>query len=169
MARESKASAHPVVPNSRDNGTHLNAKNQADPKDSQWTPEEIAQVLKTAELLKQKGSAQKINVAVFSSEIGLSRKNAYKHKHNHEQSAESLKQKLESLQAQHDADAEKIRLLENQLERAEVSEKLRLVMRELIIDYQKKEPANTPRRRRLIGEYCRLSRSLGLEPLSLWE
>jgi phage gp16-like protein len=135
-----------------------------------WTPEEIAQVLKTAELLKQKGSAQKINVAAFSGEIGLSRKNAYKHKHNHEQLAETLKQQLESLQSQHAADAEKIRLLENQLEQAEVSEKLRLVMRELIIDYQKKEPANRPRRRKLIAKYNRPERSghsLGLAPLSL--
>lgn len=136
--------------------------------ESGWTPEEIAQVLKTAELLKQKGSAQKINVAAFSNEIGLSRKNAYKHKHNHEESAESLKQQLENLQARHNADAEKIRLLEKQLEQAEVSEKLRLVMRELIIDYQKKEPMSRPRRRKLIAKYNRLCRSLGLEPLSLW-
>lgn len=136
--------------------------------EAEWTPEEIAQVLKTAELLKQKGSTQKINVATFSSEIGLSRKNAYKHKNNHEQSAESLKRQLESLQAQHDADAEKIRLLEKQLKQAEVSEKLRLVMRELIVDYQKKESASRPRHRKLIAKYNRLCRSLGLEPLKLW-
>jgi hypothetical protein len=144
-------------------------KQHRQPKALGWTPDEIAQVLKAAELLKRKGSAQKINVAAFSGEIGLSRKNAYKHKKNHEHTLSDLQQRVEELQAQKSAAAEAIALLEKQLEEAELSEKLRLIMRELIIDYQKKEPVNKRRRRKLIEKYNRLCRSLAVEPLPLWE
>lgn len=138
-------------------------------KTREWTPDEIAHVLQIAELLRRKGVGQKINVAAFCQEIGLSRKNAYKHKKQHEQSLLSLQQQLEQLRAQHDADTEKIRLLETRLKKAELGEKLRLVMRELIIDYQKKEPGPTPKRRKLLDRCNKLRRSLGLEPLNLWE
>jgi hypothetical protein len=109
-----------------------------------WSYEEIAQVLKAAEFLKSKGSTIKLNVSAFCQEIGLSRKNAYK-------------------------DNEKIRLLETRLAEAEKHEKLRLVLCDLVDDYQKKEPGWTPRRQRLLDESNRISASLGLEPLSLWD
>ncbi|MCI0691709.1 hypothetical protein L0337_06830 [candidate division KSB1 bacterium] len=133
---------------------------------SSWTPEEIAQVLKTAELLKQKDAAQKLNVAALCEEMGISRKNAYKHKKNHEHVRSDTQKQLQELAAQHDSDVEKIRLLEAHLEQADLHEKLRLVMRELIIDLQKKEPDPTPKRQRLIAEYNRLSTSLGQKPPS---
>lgn len=132
---------------------------------SSWTPEEIAQVLKAAELLKQKDSAQKLNVAALCEEIGVSRKNAYKHKKNHEQVQSGTQKQFQELAAQHNSDAEKIRLLEERLEQADLHEKLRLVMRELIIDLQKKEPDSMPKRQRLIEKYNQLSISLGQKPL----
>jgi len=132
---------------------------------STWTPDEIAHVLKAAELLNQKDSAQKLNVAALCEEIGISRKNAYKHKKGQARVESSMQQHLQELAAQHDSDAEKIRLLEARLEQADLHEKLRLVMRELIIDHQKKEPDPTRRRQRLIAEYNRLSTSLGQKPL----
>jgi len=131
-----------------------------------WAPDEIAQVLKTAELLKQKDSAQTLNVAALCEEIGISRKNAYKHKKSHAHVESSVQQQLQEIQAQHDADVEKIRLLEERLEQADLHEKLRLVMRELIIDYQKKEPDPTHKRQRLTEKYNQLSTSLGQKPPS---
>jgi len=131
-----------------------------------WTPDEIAHVLKAAELLNQKDSAQKLNVAALCEEMGISRKNAYKHKKNHEQVQSGTQKQLQELAAQHNSDAEKVRLLETRLEQADLHEKLRLVMRELIIDYQKKEPDPTHKRQGLIAEYSRLSTSLGQKPPS---
>lgn len=133
---------------------------------STWTPDEIAQVLKTAELLKQKDCTQTLNVAALCDEIGISRKNAYKHKKNHAHGQSDTQKQLEALAAQHDVDVEKIRLLEERLEQADLHEKLRLVMRELIIDLQKKEAGSRPKRQRLIAEYNRLSTSLGQKPPS---
>lgn len=134
-----------------------------------WSNEDIAQVLKTAELLKKNGSVIKLNVSAFCHQIGLSRKNAYKHKRHFDQSSASLRRQLAELKAVHSSDSEKIRLLETRLAEAEKHEKLRLVLRELVQDYQKKEPGWTPRRQRLLDESNRISASLGLEPLSLWE
>jgi hypothetical protein len=133
---------------------------------STWTPDEIAHVLKTAELLNQKGSAQKLNVAALCDEIGISRKNAYKHKKNHEHTQSDTQKQLDAFAAQHDAEVEKVRLLEERLAQADLHEKLRLVMRELIIDLQKKEAGSRPKRQRLIAEYNRLSTSLGQTPPS---
>jgi len=133
---------------------------------STWTPDEIAHVLKAAELLNQKDSAQKLNVAALCEEIGISRKNAYKHKKNHAHVQSDTQKQLQELAAQHDSDVEKIRLLEARLEQADLHEKLRLVMRELIIDLQKKEPDSMHKRQRLIAEYSRLSTSLGQKPPS---
>ena len=132
---------------------------------SSWTADEIAHVLKTAELLKQKGSAQKLNVAALCDEIGISRKNAYKHKNNHEYTESDLQQQLQELETQHDCDAQKIRLLEERLAEADLHDKLRLVMRELIIDLQKKDAGSKRRRQKLIEKYNRLSASLGQRPL----
>jgi hypothetical protein len=134
-----------------------------------WSYEEIAQVLKAAEFLKSKGSTIKLNVSAFCQEIGLSRKNAYKHKRHFDQDSVSLRQQLAELQSTHNSDNEKIRLLETRLAEAEKHEKLRLVLCDLVDDYQKKEPGWTPRRQRLLDESNRISASLGLEPLSLWD
>jgi len=135
----------------------------------EWTPEEIAQILKAAELLRAKRAGQRLNVVAFCRQIGLSRKNAYKHKRHYEKTVSSLRHELEHVRAQRDGDVEKIRLLERRLEQAEQEEKLRLVMRELIQDYQKKEPGWTRKRQRLLDEYNRVCQCLGLAPLSLWE
>jgi hypothetical protein len=134
-----------------------------------WSYEEIAQVLKAAELLKRKGSTIKLNVSAFCHQIGLSRKNAYKHKRHFEQNTDHLRQQLAELKEAHSHDSEKIRLLETRLAEAEKHEKLRLVLHDLVQDYQKKEPGWTPRRQRLLDESNRISASLGLEPLSLWD
>lgn len=134
---------------------------------SPWTSEEIAQILKAAELFRQKGATQKFNVAAFCDEVGISRKNAYKHKKKYENTLSGLQLQLEALLKQHDCDAEKIRLLQERVEQVDMNEKLRLVMRELIVDYQKKDSGRMPRRQRLIDKYNRLSKSLGQEPLNL--
>jgi len=143
-------------------------KNQ-DKADKTWSAEEIAQVLKTAEILHRKGATHKLNIRAFCQEIGLSRKNAYKHKRRFDQESASLRQQLADLQSLHSSDGEKIRLLELRLAEAEKQEKLRLVLRDLVQDYQKKEPSWTRKRQRLLDESNRISASLGLEPLNLWE
>lgn len=108
-------------------------------KNESWTHEEIGQVLKVAELLNRKSPGQKFNVSAFCEEIGLSRKNAYKHKRHYEEEITRLRQQLAQLQEQHSADVEKTRLLEARLAEAERNEKLQAVMRELIQDSQKKK------------------------------
>jgi ABC-type Fe3+/spermidine/putrescine transport system ATPase subunit len=132
---------------------------------STWTPADIAHVLKTAELLNQKGSAQKLNVAALCEEIGISRKNAYKHKKHHEHVQSDTQKQRQALAAQHNSDVEKIRLLEERLEQADLHEKLRLVMRELIIDLQKKDLGSRPKRQKLIEKCNQLSTFLGQKPL----
>ena len=55
-----------------------------------WNSAEIAYVLKAAELLKREATFPKINISRFCNEIGISRKNAYKHKNKFEQLLEGL-------------------------------------------------------------------------------
>lgn len=147
----------------------MTPKNRSFSPSADWRPEEIAQVLKTAEILQQKGSVLKINVSSFCAEIGLSRKNAYKHKRHFEENQSAMAAQWAGLSEQHQQDLEKIRLLEARLAEAEIHQHLRGVLRELVIDYQKKEPGQTPKRQRLLEKYNRISASLGVEPLTLWE
>jgi len=144
-------------------------KNRCSSPSAQWTSDEIAQVLKTAEMLRHKGSALKLNVSSFCAEVGLSRKNAYKHKRHFEKNQSAVAAQWSELNEQHQRDLEKIRLLEARLAEAEIHQHLRAVLRELVIDYQKKEPGKTPKRQRLLDKYNHISHSLGLAPLSLWE
>ena len=58
---------------------------------STYTKKEIAAILQTAELLKRKGSSERINISQFCREAGISRKNAYKHKRNIDLSEDGLK------------------------------------------------------------------------------
>lgn len=116
----------------------MNRNNDAD---SVWTQEEIAQVLKTADLLRHKSKKQRLNIRDFCEEIGLSRKNAYKHKRHYETEIAEIKQQLAQIKEEHNRDIEKNRLLEQRLAEAERKEKLIDLMRALIQDYQKKSPS----------------------------
>ena len=62
---------------------------------STFSKEEISAVLHVAEILKKKGSSEKINVSRFCKEAGISRKNAYKHKKKINISVDSLEEKIQ--------------------------------------------------------------------------
>ncbi len=58
---------------------------------------EVSVVLHAAEILRKYQTKIQINVSQFCKQIGISRKNAYKHKKNNDIENEQLKQKNEQL------------------------------------------------------------------------
>ena len=131
---------------------------------STYTKEEIAAVLKTAEILKQKGSSEKINISQFCREAGISRKNAYKHKHHIDFSQEGLKAKLAQLEKKKIELEHLLELAETRAQQADLYSECLAFLRQYNLN--KKKPR---RQRELIESYNKLALSHGLEPLDFWE
>ena len=131
---------------------------------SDFMPDEIAQVLHTAELLKEKGSLQKINVQQFCQEAGISRKNAYKHKNN--RSPAAIKEIIASLQQAKETLEERLRLAIVQAEQADVYKRLFDLSVAIRIENKKNNNKQTPRRRKLIDEFNSIAGSHGINLLN---
>lgn len=136
---------------------------------SSYTKEELAQVLRTAEILKQHHSSQKINVVQFCREAEISRKNAYKHKNNIEDRLTFLEQQIERLKQGNQELTEKLSHAEDRAHQADMYWECRNVLVALNADYKKNGPGQTPKRLKLIDSYNKLAVCLGFEPLSCWE
>jgi transcriptional regulator with XRE-family HTH domain len=127
---------------------------------SDFTHDEIAQVLKVAELLKQKGCSQKINVQQFCEEAGISRKNAYKHKNNRATAA--LEKKIERLEQLKLITEAEFKLARMRAENADVYEHLLDLAVEMYHDIKKNDTV-TPEQERLMDEYVRVANSHGIK------
>jgi hypothetical protein len=127
---------------------------------SDFTPDEIAQILKTAELLRDKGSSQKINVQQFCEEAGISRKNAYKHKNNRSQ--EAVDAKIVSLEKANEALEAQLKLAMMQAEQADVYKRLF----DLAVKIRVEGKKNEQRRRQLIDEFNKIAGSHGIKLLN---
>lgn len=127
---------------------------------SDFTHDEIAQVLKVAKLLRQKGCMQKINVQQFCEEAGISRKNAYKHKNNRATAAlEKRIEKLEQLKLIAEAE---LKLTRMRAENADVYEHLLDLAVEMYHDIKKNDTV-TPEQEMLMDEYVRVANSHGIK------
>jgi ACT domain-containing protein len=131
---------------------------------STFTKEEIAAVLKTAELLNQKGSSEKINISQFCREAGISRKNAYKHKRHLELSQDGLKEKLAQLEKKKIELEQMLELAETRAQQADLYSECLAFLRQYNLNKKK-----TRRQRELIESYNKLALSHGLKPLDFWE
>jgi hypothetical protein len=131
---------------------------------SDFTSDEIAQILQAAELLKEKGSSQKINVQRFCEEAGISRKNAYKHKNN--RSPEAIKETIASLQKVKETLEEQLRLAMMQAEQADVYKRLFDLSVAIRVENKKNNDRVTERRRQLIDEFNNIAGSHGIKLLS---
>jgi hypothetical protein len=127
---------------------------------SDFTPDEIAQILQTAELLREKGSSQKINVQQFCEEAGISRKNAYKHKNHH--SPEAVEAQIASLEKANEALEAQLKLAMMQAEQADVYKKLF----DLAVRIRVEGKKNEQRRRQLIDEFNSIAGSHGIKLLN---
>jgi len=127
---------------------------------SDFTPDEIAQILQTAELLREKGSSQKINVQQFCEEAGISRKNAYKHKNNH--SPEVVEAQIASLEKANEALEAQLKLAMMQAEQADVYKRLF----DLAVRIRVEGKKNEQRRRQLIDEFNKIAGSHGIKLLN---
>ena len=131
---------------------------------SDFTPDEIAQILQTAELLREKGSSQKINVQQFCEEAGISRKNAYKHKNNH--SPETVEAKIASLEKAKEALEDQLKLAMMQAEKADVYKRLFDLSVLIRLEAKKNNFRLTERRRQLIDEFNKIAGSHGIKLLN---
>jgi len=127
---------------------------------SDFTSDEIAQILQTAKLLREKGSSQKINVQQFCEEAGISRKNAYKHKNNH--SPEAVEAQIASLEKANEALEAQLKLAMMQAEQADVYKKLF----DLAVRIRVEGKKNEQRRRQLIDEFNKIAGSHGINLLN---
>jgi hypothetical protein len=131
---------------------------------SNFTPDEIAQTLQTAELLKEKGSSQKINVQQFCEEAGISRKNAYKHKNN--RSPEAFQEVIDSLQQAKETAEEQLKLALKLAEQADVYKRLFDLSVLIRLEAKKNNFRLTERRRKLIDEFNSIAGSHGINLLN---
>jgi len=115
-----------------------------------YTKQEIALVLQAAETLNQQGSSQKINVSTFCREAGISRKNAYKHKHNIDLSQRALKEKTQQLELDNQQLREKLQLSEARATEADLHSELRQILVALHDDLKKNEAGSLARQQRRI-------------------
>lgn len=115
-----------------------------------YTKQQIALVLHTAELLKQKGSSQTINISTFCGEAAISRKNAYKHKNNIDLSQQKLEQQLQQLKLDNQQLREKLELAEDRAREADLYSELRQILVALHDDIKKNETGSIVRQQRLI-------------------
>jgi hypothetical protein len=136
---------------------------------SDYTKEEISEILRTAEILKKKGSSQKLNISEFCKEARISRKNAYKHKKKINPSLEAFEQKVQRLKNEKEDLEKKLHHSEKRAREADLYWQCRCILVELNRDYKKNGHGRTPRRLKLIDDYNRISGLLGFEPLSCWE
>jgi hypothetical protein len=127
---------------------------------SDFTHDEIALILKAAELLKQKGCSQKINVQQFCEDVGISRKNAYKHKKNRATAA--LEKKIEKLEQRKLITEAELKLARMRAENADVYEHLLDLSVEMYHDIKKNDRV-TPEQEKLMAEYARLASSHGIK------
>jgi len=128
---------------------------------TEYTKEEIALILHTTELLKQKGASQKINISAVCKDANISRKNAYKHKKNINRSERSYQDKLARLEQEHLRILEKLKLAETRALEAD----LHSDCREFLKQYVKDNKKNPERQKKLIDDYNELADLHGLEPL----
>lgn len=131
---------------------------------SDFTPDEIAQILQAAELLREKGSSQKINVRQFCEEAGISRKNAYKHKNRH--SPETVEARIASLRKANEALEAQLKLAMMQAEKADVYKKLFDLSVLIRLEAKKNNFRLTERRRQLIDEFNKTAGSNGIKLLN---
>jgi len=136
---------------------------------SDYTKEEISEILRTAEVLNKKGSSQKFNISKFCQEAGISRKNAYKHKKNIDPSLEAFEQKIQQLEKEKEDLEQKLHHSEKRAQEADLYWQCRTILVELNRDYKKNGAGRTPRRLELIDNYNKISDLLGFETLSCWE
>lgn len=134
-----------------------------------FSKEEIAAVLHTAEILKQKGSDVKINVSQFCREAGISRKNAYKHKKNVYPDASSLEEKVRRIEQEKAEIESKLAHAEKRAREADLYWELRNILVALNRDIKKNGPVRTQKQQQLSDEYNRISALLGLEPHNFWD
>jgi len=136
---------------------------------SEYTKEEISEILRTAEILKGKGSSQKFNISEFCQEAGISRKNAYKHKKKIDPSLSAFERKVQRLESEKEDLKHKLHHAEKRANEADLYWQCRTILVELNRDYKKNGAGRTPRRLELIDNYNKISDLLGFEPLSCWE
>ncbi|MEA3298133.1 MAG: hypothetical protein U9Q31_01315 [Chloroflexota bacterium] len=136
---------------------------------SKCTKEEIAAILHAAEILKQKGFSEKINVSAFCREAGISRKNAYKHKKKINVTVSSLEDMNQRLQQQKQEVEQKLHHAEKRARQADLYWELRNILVTLNADIKKNGSAWTPERQKLTDEYNRISSLLGQEPHNFWD
>lgn len=127
---------------------------------SEYTKEEIALVLKAAELLKNKQSTEHINVSQFCKEAGISRKNAYKHKNKIDFSEEAYQARVLELEKAIGEIEQKLELAEVRLQDADLKDDLLGFLREYNLN--KKNPN---RQKELIENYNKLALCHGLKRL----
>ena len=135
---------------------------------SKYTKEEVALVLKTAELLNKKGSSEKINISQFCSEAQISRKNAYKHKKNIEDSNATLREQIEAIAKEKAQIKDKLKLAETRAKEVDLYSGCNEVLVKAI-KHNKKNLNGTKRQKQLIEAYNKIADSHGLEPLNFWE
>jgi len=136
---------------------------------SDYTKEEISEILRVAEVLNKKGSSQKLNISKFCKEAGISRKNAYKHKKKIDPGLSAFEKKVQLLENDKEDLEHKLHHAEKRAHEADLYWQCRCILVELNRDYKKNGPGRTPRRLELIDDYNRISGLLGFEPLSCWE
>jgi len=136
---------------------------------STFTREEIATILQTAELLKQKGSKQRFNIAEFCREAGISRKNAYKHKKAINLSPGAFEEKLKQLEEQITRIQEKLEKAEKRAQDADIYWEVRNILVALNNDIKKNGPGWTLKRQKLTDRYNSIMISLGQKPHDFWD
>jgi hypothetical protein len=134
-----------------------------------FSKEEIAAVLHVAEILKQKGSDEKINISQFCREAGISRKNAYKHKKNIYPDASLLEEKVRRIEQEKAEIESKLAHAEKRAHEADLYWELRNILVALNRDVKKNGPVRTRKQLQLTDEYNRITALLGLEPYNFWD
>jgi hypothetical protein len=131
--------------------------------------EEISAILHVAEILQRKGLSDKINVSRFCEEVGISRKNAYKHKKNINISVDSLEKRIHELEQEKQKITHKLEHAEKRAREADLYWEMRNILVALNNDTKKNGPGWTEKRQKLTDEYNKISVSLGLEPHNFWD
>lgn len=133
---------------------------------AKFTSEEIATVLRTAELLHQKGVDQRINISKFCKDAGISRKNAYKHKRKIDKQIRNLKEEKQHLERKCQAILEKLHCAEKVAREVDITSGVNEVLFEAVKhNIRKKNLIGTPEQKKLINDYNKIADSHGLERL----
>ena len=135
---------------------------------SNFTKEEISAILQAAEILKKKGSTEKINVSRFCQEADISRKNAYKHKKKLNISLSTLEEQNRKLEQEKQQIQEKLKHAEKRAKDADIYWELRNILVALNNDIKKNGPGWTLERQKLTDRYNSIMLSLGQKPHDFW-